>query len=412
MPHTLLFTLVGRSPGPVVAAIRHHRPERVWFLTSQDTQSVLDAEILPQVADLLRPGQWDSHAVDNPENFAQCIADFSRFQSEVLRWSTRPEAAVAVDFTGGTKCMTGALVFVARRWDCQFSYTGGTQRDAQGRVVNGAEQVQVSHNPFHELGLGSLETATTLFDAGLADAAARICEVARDRASAARRRAFQTLLELTQGYAAWDRFDHRQAAAHLEQARRNFADLQWLFPHAADALQAALTAHQSWLQRCDRQLSRTLLLDLVANAQRAMALGRYDDATARLYRAAELLAQLGLAATGVLDPQRPVVRLSQLPTAIQPHWQQRAVDDVLRLGLQDDYLLLAQLGQPLGQQFQQLELNNPQRSCFETRNQSILAHGTSPVGQRGCDHVLQAVLQLAALRPDELPPPFPKLGHP
>lgn len=49
------------------------------------------------------------------------------------------------------------------------------------------------------------------------------------------------------------------------------------------------------------------------------------------------------------------------------------------VGLQDAYALLQALRDDLGQRFQEMQLDNRERSPLASRNHSILAHGFEPV---------------------------------
>src|SRR5690606_28748339 len=103
------------------------------------------------------------------------------------------------------------------------------------------------------------------------------------------------LLNLVEGLACWDRFDHHGAARLLQPFGRA---LNQQVDGVYDGLLRVL--------RCRAKLEGTeepnglsihgaeLVDDLLANAARRAALGRYDDAVGRVYRAFEAAAQARL----------------------------------------------------------------------------------------------------------------------
>jgi CRISPR-associated protein (TIGR02710 family) len=131
------------------------------------------------------------------------------------------------------------------------------------------------------------------------------------------------------------------------------------------------------------------VLDVVLNAERRASRGRFDDAVARLYRAIELLAQTRLKKR---DPplDSSDLDLEKLPEPIQPKYQRmrelnelRGWGSKVQIGLVSDYVLLQELGDPLGRVY--APLADRLRQALENRNQSILAHGGTPLTQGDCD---------------------------
>lgn len=79
------------------------------------------------------------------------------------------------------------------------------------------------------------------------------------------------------------------------------------------------------------------------------------------------------------------------------------------LGLQDAYALLNASGDDLGTRFNQLNLDDRQRSPLTARNQSILAHGFQRVSDAVFGKLWCAALGLASVEERDLLS-FPKLG--
>ena len=97
-----------------------------------------------------------------------------------------------------------------------------------------------------------------------------------------------------------------------------------------------------------------------------------------------------------IDDTKHVV-LNRLPDPLRAQWASRAQDGTTFLGLQDAYLLLSALGDPLGTKFQTLGLHDREGSPLVARNQSIFAHGFAQVSAKVFDGLWAAALDLAGI---------------
>jgi len=78
------------------------------------------------------------------------------------------------------------------------------------------------------------------------------------------------------------------------------------------------------------------------------------------------------------------------------------------LSLQDDYQLLDALGDELARRFRELGFYGP-KSPLGSRNQSILAHGFSPVSKQVFAGMFRKTMEIVQVKEDELPV-FPIMG--
>jgi CRISPR-associated protein (TIGR02710 family) len=252
-----------------------------------------------------------------------------------------------------------------------------------------------------------------LFDQHAYLAAANLAAATMKRVSRLdRKRELSSLEQLAKALDAWDRFDHTTSRNLLESVRRSANDLRAaLGPTRGDRVLAGaaqLVTHLGQLGQ-SRPPSREHVLDLLANAKRRKDEGRFDDAVARLYRALEAIAQVALKeGHGVESTER--VPLEKVPEPLRTTWAARANDGVVKLGLQDDYALLAALGDPVGQRFQGAGLSDPTKSPLVTRNRSILAHGFERVPATVFDTLWTSALSLANVDMASLPS-FPVLAE-
>lgn len=409
--HRLLICTIGSSPEPIIAAIRHSTPARVLLVPSANTKAT--ALAITNEPGLLAPGQWDTVELHDAEDFADCVRRFRSLDGEIDAWQRKgPDYSVIVDFTGGTKCMSAALSAVARRWLCTFSYVGGTERTKGGTgiVVSGKEKTLVTQNPWNALGYQTIEEACLLFDQqAFASAARSLDEARRSADDDSIKRMLATFHQLCEGYGLWDRFQHKDACQRLDSVLKNVADLHAaLGSHASEMVVRKIRDNRKTLHHLtDGSLSRAMITDLLANAERRGREGRYDDGVARLYRAIEAIGQLALDERHGI-PRTDEVHLGRVPEPLREEWQSRAKDGILLLGLKNVYELLDALADESGRKFLDLGLGDRKISPLAARNHSILAHGFQPVGEGLFRELREAAMRLGGFAEEDLPE-FPRL---
>lgn len=407
---TLLICTVGGSPEPIVAALKQWRPVRVRFVHTPGTKGKV-AEIVPKAREEgvdLDAGRYDLLELPDEQDFASCIEQLRGLTDEVRAWAARGDGCqVVVDITGGTKCMTAAMAIQASHWPCLFSYVGGKERtkDGVGIVVSGSEIVRHAQNPWDALGHQAVDDFVVLFDQHAYLAAANVAAATMRRVSRPdRRRELSSLEQLAKAIDAWDRFDHTTSKNLIESVNKSANDLRSALGATRGdrvlAGAAQLATHLGQLVQAQPP-SRHHVLDLLANATRRKAEGRFDDAVARLYRALEAIAQVALKeGHGVESTEK--VPLEKVPESLRRTWAARANEGVVALGLQDDYALLAALGDDIGKMFQDAGLSGT-KSPLVARNRSILAHGFERVSDSDFDKLWASALSLAGVEAERLP---------
>lgn len=415
--YILLICTVGGSPRPIVESVKRCRPQKVIFIPSNETKASVGESIIPLLAQEcvdIDQGRIRIIVVRDGQDLGACVDKMRRsLIDEMHDWMQRGDGyRVVVDFTGGTKCMTAALALVALRWPSMISYVGGKERTkgGVGVVVDGKEQVIHCQNPAEAMGLKVVEEAVTLFNMNAyAAAAAHLC-VARDRVERpVNKESMAVFAALAEGYDAWDRFDHKTARNQLKNCRKRANNFPSLFTETcAESITRTIERHIQLLETLEAtdEPGSEWVYDLLANAKRRAEEGRYDDAVARIYRAAEALAQIRLKELGF--PSTARVPLNKLPPTLQDKWKDEAIDGNVKLSLQSDYMLLEELGDDLAAKFTRLGWNEKEHSPLVVRNQSILAHGFHPVGKKAYEKLWAGIKELAKVEEEELPT-FPEL---
>lgn len=418
MSHTFLICSVGGTAEPVVASLRHWKPQKVCFIVSEKTRPIVEKvmrDFNASTGEEFPRGAVDFINIADPEALVGVVGSIRGLTQHVNNWRARgDDYRVAADFTGGTKCMSAALALVARRWPCEFSYVGGSRRnkDGVGIVEAGSEVVKSWGNPWDLLGYQAAEDAVTVFNqGGYAAAAAQIAGSMKSVENEAVKRTLAALCATINAFAAWDRFDHAVATTQFSEALKFSNDLSANFAHADDLLKA-IAGYRDHCAKLKESAGPTWLWvdDLIGNAMRRAREQRFDDAVARMYRACEAIAQVRLREQFQIESTSSVP-IEKLPEALRAQWASTAVDGSVRLALQDAYRLLDCLEDQYGKRFNELGLAYPRTSPLGARNKSILAHGFQPVSKgvyerlqaavctlRGDDYVVSVLWRLPEVR--------------
>jgi hypothetical protein len=391
---------VGGSHQPILASLEQHRPERVWFLCSDDSGKVkgsyvqvagegkvlrsdfkLDKPDLPCITALagLARERYEVRTIKEFDDLNACYLAAAEVIDAARR--ERPGAPLVADYTGGTKSMTAGLAAAALDdGQVEISLVVGRRPDLV-KVQDRTEFVRPI--PVWDAQMARrLRAARELLQR---HDYAGACDLLR---TAAARFAGEKTLErvgraiaLCRGFDAWDRFDHAGARQCLEGHKADFVPLWRVL---------------DWLTT-DRGHGFERVEDLLRNAERRAVQGRYDDAVGRLYRALEMAAQTWLRERHGIDTSD--VDPGRAPEGTRPRLERgRSEEDgrpgPIRIGLWDAWeLITAWPDDPLGRLFG--PKRNEVRTFLNVRNQSLFAHGERPVSQG--DYALHAPGLLAWL---------------
>jgi CRISPR-associated protein (TIGR02710 family) len=386
---TAALVSVGGSPEPVLHVLRQHRPAHVWYFCSAGSRANAD--------DIQRQLDWHPAPryieVEKFEELGPCYRELHRKLPDILAETKVPPAEVLVDYTGGTKTMSAALVLAAAELFQQFSYVGGEQRDkgGMGIVVAGQERWLYQTNPWSELAIREVERACDLWAGCQFESAANLLKEVAPRVPLRLR--FEALATLAEALAARHRLDFPEARSLFHQTIRQIRPIFEANP-AANPLPLAERALEICQACAADAASPALLRELLDNALRTAAQGRYEDAAARLYRAMEMQAQLWLTeATGGLfvNGRCKAENTAQLPDALKalPFCQPDARGEI-KLSLEQCFQALAALGHEQARAIADdiaFDKKSRFRAATEKRNTSILAHGVQPIGADGFEQM-------------------------
>jgi CRISPR-associated protein (TIGR02710 family) len=387
---------------PLLMSVLSSRCNRVVLLPSRSTADLADEF-------LRRPGfppEFTACAFPLPHD-AELDADaaYAHFDSVLGKiLQDTPAERVQVDFTRGTKAMSAAAVLAAaRRSIPNLHYVDG-DRDRRGTVRPGTERVR--------------RIATATMDAH------RRRDLALDLMRRGNFSAVQELLpdadpqpgairSAAAFYASWDRLNYKEASDHrvLAAPGRSWEELwptpearSWVEDLARDTAedQHAAMAHQL----------RLLVVDLLANCERRIRGGHFEDACVRAYRILELIGQTRLFVHGLnssrLDPRNSAVKLvqkrNQEKGRSEPFGRHGRHLTAPRLQVSR---LLDKLGDPLASHLLAYDKKGARTFDPSTRNKSVLVHGFSakapadPAKLKGILSELEGLARLDARESEE-----------
>ncbi len=412
MPQAMIVSLGGSSE-PLIKTLSEQRPQLVCFLASQESVDLV-GKIKEAVATAGVNFRDHKELVEDINDLAHCYQK----ALECSDWIAKQGVSatdVVVDYTGGTKTMTAALVLATVSRGFGFSYVGGSRRTKGGLgiVESGSEEIRLGPNPWELFAVQERLRLAQYFNSYQFAACRTLIRDVTDRLSPDEKQRFAVLDVLVEGYAAWDRFNHKHSLSCLE---KGMAELRKLANVHAEGFLAPLTEGLGGNLEFLRQLKQgtqdfrellqpSLAKDLFANAKRRIEEGKFDDAAARLYRLAEMIGQIKVQQLwGAKTGDFP---LEKIPEPLREEFERRhrdPRDEKLKLGLEDTYTVLKEWGNETGQRF--FQDRGRFSSLQEARNQSILAHGEKPLEEKRVNELLDFVSALTPLG-DE--PHFPKL---
>jgi len=157
----VIIASLGGSPQPVILSVSAHHPEKIIFFASHDTVK-LSAEVLAGLD--YRP-QVEFEIADDPNLLSECYKKCCQCIDRAETSETDPDQ-ILVDYTGGTKVMTAALLLASIGKQFRFNYVGGDQRDKKGVgiVLNGHEKLFSEISPWVIFAEEERRKVVTLFN--------------------------------------------------------------------------------------------------------------------------------------------------------------------------------------------------------------------------------------------------------
>jgi CRISPR-associated protein (TIGR02710 family) len=402
-----MLVSLGGSPEPVLYTLNQQQPAYILFFVSAESVG----QIREVIQGLTFPWQ-DIDRIVSPsaEILGDCYRALrDRLPDKLAQWDITPED-VLVDYTGGTKSMSAALVLATIEQAHRYSYVGGVERDkgGVGVVLGGRERMHYIQNPWKEVAQEERKRISLLFATARYETAQEEIQRMLMHVEESDRELWQAMAALVEAYGDWDSFNPRSAKNKLGRA------FNFLKPYARGAreqqpgiaqLVLEVEAHLAFLSRLTSPDGRdeAYILDLIANAdRRAHVEGKYEDGVARLYSCLERGAKFRLLRRFGVSTED--VKAEQLPESVRAEFEHKyrdARDSTIKLPLFASYRLLDALGDELGQGF--MARQEDIFKLLSLRNLSPLGHGENPVGRQGYDRFRALLVELLEIDPQDLP---------
>ena len=369
----------------ILASIRQNNPDYIVFLTTAKSKETLQRESLKVE---IGRRKCDVKTIENENDAEKCY----KAAKEVIKKLKDEGYSICIDFTSGTKAMTGGTILAAIAEETpSLVYVTG-ERDENGRVISRRERVYAIPSPTEiVIDLKKKLLAIMFNNHQFYDCLSIISDVKTSVLSTKLEDySFKKLEIIVNAYYLWDLFEHEKAFNELNKVKKKeVVDL------ITDVTQ--LGKNKEFLGILTRNKEdKFLLVDIICNAKRRINEGKFDDAVARLYRAIEFIGQIALKDLGVDIKNFSLEALKKLPISGEKKgfYEKIAENGKIRIGLRNIYKLLDDLESEIGKKFREdKELHN----LLTNRNNSILAHGNKPVGKEDAQKLYEKVLEYAKI---------------
>jgi CRISPR-associated protein (TIGR02710 family) len=410
-----LLVSVGGAPGPIVFSIRQNRPEKILFFVSAGSRHLVSEKILPELLNDEPRRLLDHEFIVTPDeqDVGACVFALMQDVPAALKRLGIVDASWAdfVDYTGGTKSMSAAMVWASSRFPCKMSYVGtptaeGRAKGGLGIVIDGRELCFLQENPWDRIAYIEAHSAIEIFNHGQYGNAAKMMKSLADRVTEdLPARLFRTLAELFEGFYLWDIFNHKGAQNLLHKnlnALCLLADVpQILFPGLKEFAKAVKDLVEILDGIKPGEMSWPLITDLLANAKRRAELEqKYEDAVARCYSVIEKSAQHELLSKHGIDTGNAKEEL--IPDQFREEYTRRyktlvrvpgkPAEQRTQFGLGAAMDLLRYFESTIGMRFS--ERKSIIQSHLAERNNSILAHGSQPMNYERYRDLFQDALYI------------------
>jgi CRISPR-associated protein (TIGR02710 family) len=238
----VMLVSLGGSPEPVIYTLNWQQPEYILFFVS--------GESVGQIREVMQGLTFPWRDIDriispSAEILGDCYrALHDHLPSKLSQWGISPEELL-VDYTGGTKSMSVALVLATIEQAHRYSYIGGVERDkgGVGMVIGGRERMHYIQNPWKEVAQEERKRISLLFATASYESARQEIQSMLTHVEEGEREFWQAIALLVEGYCDWDNFNPRSAKNKLGRA------FNFLKPYArgAHGQQPALAQRESSL---------------------------------------------------------------------------------------------------------------------------------------------------------------------
>lgn len=393
MIRKVLICTVGGSHQPIIASIQNQKPDFIYFICSSEdkekkqkgSRKTIDGEGL--VCGYPTPNEYsivkqckissEDYKIEELVDIDDLDVCFTICLNVVKEINKQfKESEIICDYTAGTKSMSAGLVLASVHFEnAKISIIKGLRNNLQ-KTVNRTEFSSAvnADSILVERKLDDLKYLLEHYDYASAIVIIKGIFNKYPNIDNALNTKFRAALNICVAFDSWDKFEHNESYEMIQLFSKELLTYKFF-------IEAIITERKfidkNFLNNSvkDKNTNFELVQDIILNAERRASQGRFDDAVARLYRALELFAQLYL--KKYFDIETGNIDLIKVPEEIKDKFQHQEGQNI-KIGLMEAYELITSLDpEKLGKSFKQSKSKILHK--LEVRNQSILAHGFTPI---------------------------------
>lgn len=390
----IMIMSLGGSPEPLIQSLKTHVPERVVFLASHDSVT-MSGDVFKHL-DFKPVAEFE--ITENPNLMFECYKAARRCLDRVKKMGVSSDE-IMVDYTGGTKVMTAALILATAGYHYRFNYVGGDRRnkDGVGTVIDGHEKMFAEMSPWSIFAEEERRQVITLFNRRRFAAVLEIIESCARELPLQIEQYFRFVRPVAAGFLFWEQFNHKTAFKRLEKGLLALEEYLKAYPAGdlkefSDQVQGCMDFLNRIVKDTHgmKRLHFVLVEDLLNNARRRIMDKRFDDATARIYRALELYGQVCF--EEVAGCSNGKVKAELIPEKLRDEFVRKYCDPgsrLLKLPLTATFEYLNAKGHDAGKKY--FDRQEELKKITFNRNQSILAHGIRPITEHAITSIFETV---------------------
>jgi len=395
----VLIMSVGMQMEPIILSILSIRPKKVFMLHTSGSKSTAEKVMIdPDIRSIEAEFEFaEIDELNTAKNYRSLKGIVSKLSRE------KQIKHIYVDPTGGRKTMGAMLGTFAFFYRIPMVYLRA--EELKNLPVPFTGNICDIENPYTYYGDIELSILKKHFDNYAFDAAIVVCdELLNTVKDMALHTKFQVIKEFIGLYRDWDAFFHsrhyvnkaeREESANLARRLSDIFNgkvkrfgLEFVEKGIVEGnIEFLDRIEQNWrpgMNLCDK----FRLVDLLCNADRRAEQGKFDDATARLYRCLEMCSTIKLEELGLKDVANPDYQVFADTNGVSMDIIRKAFNadgkwlpDMLALNQQ--MTLLGLVDEPIVSIYKGMMEGGD--SLMNRRNRSVLAHGTNSIIQRDYD---------------------------
>lgn len=359
---------VDRAVRVITLSVNRLNPDKVVLVHTSQSYEKSHDEVMKSLAEFGL--DVEVKLISEPENFDTVFDECLGILSEIVRRNPA-NIEIYINYTLAMKPVVIGLCLAAILQNCaNFVYASGERDEETGKTIAGREKILV-----HEV--GTIREEITLREAialarnqdygGALNILDNHIETAVNP-SEKLLMAKRTLMFLS----LWDKFEHTQALELLRK-KEKFSDV---VEERRGTYVNAMKKLKEEKESSKLRFGRWHIVDLCLNAERRIVEGKYDDATARVYRMIEMVVQLLLWEKYGVSTSDVDTEMEIYPPKLKEKLRRwKGDDEVLRMGVSRALEVLSEIE---GRQIVDVDIL---KKYLNIRNFSVLAHGVNPISR-------------------------------